>query len=267
MFENERINVWDINHMYYEIKANIEEKVEDIRLAIKYSDHGDDFIFISTKDGRHFMYSWFCNRPWDTRYCDIERWVGTENEKLISDRQSYIRLPKLFKKEDYNCGLSNKLYSYLGYMSDRYAIGTRMIKEDELDARIHAGWYLEELEKAWNSGYCYDQSKYKEHVFEYLKINDILDKTVIGEEIKFIDAFNSAHFTSKVDGWDGICGKKDLVHYDENGNKSYLPRTIVGDKIVWVIFNGKKVNWHALKNVKHTRSDEWGVSQFVVTVY
>lgn len=46
-----------------EIQANVEENVENIDLAVCYEDHGDEFLYIHTKNGEAFTYGWFINRP------------------------------------------------------------------------------------------------------------------------------------------------------------------------------------------------------------
>ena len=86
------------------VKADIDEKMEDIVLAIKYEDHGDDFLLIKTKDGT-YEYGWWLNRErdfypkYDELYDGIYDWT-----KL------FIRRPYLFYRFDYECKLSNEIF-------------------------------------------------------------------------------------------------------------------------------------------------------------
>ncbi len=72
------------------LKASIEEKPEEIELAIKYNDHDDDFIYIKTTDGNEYLYGYFCNR------------YGYEDYESLSEGFRYsfnkwIRIPELIK--------------------------------------------------------------------------------------------------------------------------------------------------------------------------
>lgn len=65
------------------VKADIDEKPEDIIAAIFYHDHGDDYILIKTKE-HNVKYGWFCNLRWAPDYDRLD----------VSDRY-FIRRPKL----------------------------------------------------------------------------------------------------------------------------------------------------------------------------
>ena len=56
---NLKLYAWHVG----DVQANVEENINDIDLAVCYADHGDEFLYICTKDGEAFTYGWFINRP------------------------------------------------------------------------------------------------------------------------------------------------------------------------------------------------------------
>lgn len=85
-------------HGVGEVRANVEEDADDIVLAVCYEDHGDDFLYIRTKDGKEFKYGWYINRPFGDSKGFVRRpepgiagKISAENaEYLFSDEIQWV---------------------------------------------------------------------------------------------------------------------------------------------------------------------------------
>lgn len=45
-----------------DVIVELDESIDDIELAMKYEDHGDEFLLVRT-NGVYYEYGWFLNRP------------------------------------------------------------------------------------------------------------------------------------------------------------------------------------------------------------
>lgn len=86
------------------LKADVDENPDNIIAAVLYSDHGDSFLAIKTKEGI-FEYGWWLNRPgYDYDLLEENAW---------RNRDEFIKLPKLYGKLDKDSYVSNRIYSLI----------------------------------------------------------------------------------------------------------------------------------------------------------
>lgn len=223
------------NYDKIKVRTEIEEKIEDIDLAIKYTDHGDEFLVIRS-NGKYYEYGWWQHRPGHPDYKDLDKPYYAN---------CYIRKPKLYFKEDHKYTLSNSLYWKMDtYIRDRMT--DRIMKKiSTSSAQIDFEIYLECMEEAMNSGITYHKEKDKETLIKYLEINEIKTRDNL-------DRLDKIKFTSRIDGADGIAGKREI------GDQ------IHGDKIDFIFYKGKPVHWRKTKR-RYTH-DEWGFSMFSMSL-
>lgn len=225
-----KINAWK----NIALAAGVDEKPEDIHIAILYHDHGDDFLFIQTKDGHQYEYGFWCNLKHHKNYEDLLP-VDEDPEK------EFIRNPFLVvNRLDDDAKVSNKLLRALGEALDgpRRSYGFDYVT----DVPSYAQWRFEQalaaFDDAWGSKVFYDYSSKKAGIQDFLKHNNIDTP----ENLQLLD---NAHLSSKVDGIDGVAGKKAV-------NETCLS----GDGVKFVIVDGQD----RIKDLVYTESDwdEWG---------
>lgn len=68
------------------LNAKIDEDLKDVKLMIKYSDHGDEFLIVKTEN-EIYEYGWWLNRKREPEY-----------DTVINSRYDYgfVRKPELF---------------------------------------------------------------------------------------------------------------------------------------------------------------------------
>lgn len=86
------INIDEINNLKLcnygapSVKPCVEENEDDIFMAVKYEDHGDEFLYIETINNEKYKYGWFLNR---NGYPEYEELVNK------SGYNPFIRSPKV----------------------------------------------------------------------------------------------------------------------------------------------------------------------------
>lgn len=217
----------------YIMKAEIEEAPENINLCVGYTDHGDDFIYVKTKDGDAYIYGYWCNRNFQPDY-----------EKLLEHpSKDYVRLPKLFKAPDKNSKLSNSIYHDMDYYMDysEYHYTTWNPAHSDWDSNYKLECIVKTFQDAAASGIQYDWEDKRRILFEYiekygLNTPDILK---IVEELPM---------SSRIDGFDGVAAKK--ICEDD---------TLYFDDLNFVIKNGVKLDPAQIIVLEDSDSgDEWG---------
>ena len=194
--------------------ANIDEKLEDIMVAVKYSDHGDDFLFVKTKDGKMYEYGWYiCRR--DVICPDYDELIKSQ------DDWGFIRKPELFCAYDKRCVLGNKIYRFVsGEFYDYILMQT--IRDDPSIAQWKFNYYVKFMGEIYDQRITYHKEEHKEMIRDYLTVNEILTQDNL-------DKLNGVKFTSGENGIDGTAGKR--VRYAGN--------SLEGDRIKFVWYNGK----------------------------
>lgn len=224
------------NYDKIKVRPEIEEKIEDIDLVIKYTDHGDEFLVVRS-NGKYYEYGWWQNRYGHPDYADLDKpWA--ENY--------YIRKPKLYFKEDYRHALSNELCRRKDYYitGEQYYNCPRKEYSRET-AQYNFSMYLKEMQRAIESGITYHEDDDKDVLVKYLEVNDIKTEDNLNklEEIKF---------SSRIDGADGIAGKREIGC------------AICGDTIDFIFYKGKSRHWRKTKRTY--RHDRFGFSIFTLNM-
>lgn len=224
------------------VNASIDEKLEDVKLMIKYSDHGDDFLIVKTEDGI-YEYGWYLNRR---PYPDYDELIKQQYYK-----DWFIRMPELYYAFDKNCRLSNEIFweihshkGFWGYNTKRFVgdFYEPFKEESETYAQIKFDRFIEFMDEVSERGITYNKSEEKKHLKNYLECNNILTEG----NIKKLDAIK---WSSRINGADGIAGKR-----------TYDFDRVDGDSISFIYYKGKFRDLNKVK-MKHF-DDSWGFEMF-----
>lgn len=228
---------------YYDIvvRPMVEESDDEIYVAIRYNDHGDDFVYIKTKDGKQYTYGYFLNRrgyPDDNQILD--------NPERYENDPSFIRLPKVYKRSDSHQtenGLLRMLHSWV----IKYDTHRPIIWQSKMTAQRYLKAVNEEFDDAYKSGYRYELSSYRSDISNWLVANNIISEANIS-------MLNDMKLSSKVDGADGEAGK-----IKSDG-------IITFDMLSFVIVNDKMIDIRDVE-MESLDEDEWGFSSYQMDTY
>ena len=206
--------------------ANIDEKLEDIKVAVKYSDHRDDFLFAKTKDDKTYEYGWYIGRR-DVFCPEYDELIKSQND------WGFIRKPELFCAYDKRGVVSNEIYWFVANrFYDRSYMRTN--SDNPRIAQMKFNEYVRFMEKKYEQRVTYHNEEDKKLIRDYLTINEILTQ-------ENLDKLNSVKFSSGENGIDGTAGK----------TKSYVDKCLTGDRIEFVWYNREfmdlskvKIKWH-----------------------
>lgn len=199
-------------------EARIEEDPEDIDFAVCYNYHGDEYVFIKTKDDKKYEYGYYLN----LRYAD---------ETYIMKSDLYIRKPKTYMP--INSSASNEIYRKISWFFDSQH-GHRGNDRSmfSMDDNSTNQWDFNYLVAGLEEGYeaengFYDYEKYRKEIELVLKNskNDIYTE-------KNIEKVSHLKLKSKlINGANGIMSKK--ISDDDS---------LSVDKIIFVYRNGRFLN-------------------------
>lgn len=200
---------------------------------VKYSDHGDDLVRVKTFNGI-FEYGWFMNRECYPEYRQIEE----NHDYYVGDDKSMFVAPKLFKGEDVKCEIKNYIFRETEDLvfENAFAYKTRI----DSNAQWRFNNYLECMKNVYEGkerrlwGGFYEGSYHYDGTYDvkrYLEKNDIFTE----ENQKKLEELKKYWRIGEIDGTAGIV-------------KSW--NVIVGDRIEWVWYRGKRVK---IKSVKKKR--------------
>ena len=208
------------------VVADIDERLEDIKVAVKYSDHGDEFLFVKMKDGNTYEYGWYIGRR-DMLCPDYDDLIKSP------DDWGFIRKPKLSCAYDKRCKLGNKIY---WFVADRFydRMAMRTIKDDPRTAQWKFDEYVRFMEKIYEQRITYHKENDEKIIRDYLTVNEILTQ-------ENLDKLNSVRFSSGENGIDGSAGKK----------KRYAGNVLEGDRVEFVWYNGEFLIWSSKLVVHH----------------
>lgn len=230
--------------------VSLEEDINDILWMIEYCDHGDTFLMVFTKDGKIFEYGW-----WDDRY----------------HFGNYIRDHRLFaKKVSWSCNPFVNRYG-LSLTRDIEYIIEHYTKQFNETYKLSSDFYQENfdeiitnLKKAFDTGYMYDWTRYRDDVKSFLEFNKI-------DTDANIDILNTAPWTSmQIDGCIGIAAKEDRTNcaailcdsllsiWDEGSWHD----TRYDDNDCW------EPEPHFYRNIPYgmTDPDDWGTCSYVFSI-
>lgn len=219
------------------LKAEIDEKLEDIDLVIKYNDHGDEFLVVRS-NGNYYEYGWWLNRKFQPEYDEVINSQGN---------CGFVRKPKLFHKFDNRCEFSNEIYwEFNRCFEDSYKYIKGYKQHSTEDAQRRFDRFIEYMHREVESAdIVYDNNDYKEKLVRYLEKHDIS----IEENI---DKIEQVKWDNRINGADGIAGKKECDSY------------IYGDKIEFIFYKGKPLSWRKTK--RRYRTDDFGFSTFSMSL-
>ncbi len=195
-----------------------DEEIQDIDLAINYHDHGDDFLYVRTKNGEHFEYGYWLNR----------------------DREfhSFIKEPNLYFREDERSKLSNEVFRVIhnGGLQEWMDFGPR--KYNDADRRLKRVIMLVKayIRKAEDNRIRYDFKSYLDYIRTFIVLNELKE-----EEYEL----DNVRWNSRINGFDGEAGKMNGYHILE------------GDGITKIFYRGKEFDIKKV-SFKRNERDEWG---------
>ena len=219
------------------VSPDIQEDVNDIWLAIRYDDHGDDFWLIGKKDGSFYRYSYIINRT-----CEFVR----EDE--------WVRKPNLYKKEDERARVSNHLFFSFrerfeekrnGYFSSY--TGRPRIYSSPASAQWAYEFFMEDLKTIidgdimvheHHGGYGYNKDSLRQFL--------IANKIDTEENLKKLD---EQPFDTRMKGIDGSSGK---VKWGQEWH------VLCCDNIQFIYINGKVQDVEKAPVYRSGWHDEWG---------
>lgn len=237
---NLKLNCWD----GIVVVANVEEDPKEIHIAALYEDHGDEFLFIETKDGQQFEYGFWCNRKYAYSYEDLIR-------NGAPSWANYVRLPDMFCDHVGDrevSSLSNDLYSE----TERY------FKENRMSSGYNKKYYSAEVaqlafeqvinafEKAYSRNVRYDYSDKRKNIEGFLQDNNIATPA----NLYILD---NAHLSSKRDGIDGVAAKR-----------ACDCESLCGDILRFIIVDGDEIDIHSVLWDRDDDYDEWGESSKIM---
>lgn len=201
--------------------ANIDEGLEDVKVAVKYSDHGDDFLFVKTKDGKAYEYGWYVGRR-DVFCPDYDELITSQND------WGFIRKPELYFAYDKRSRLSNEICFYVMRRFEDVNYRTKIDKSQY--AQVKFNEYVDFMKEVYSRGITYHKEQDKRKIERYLKENGISTQ-------ENLEILHSVKFTSGKNGIDGTAGKR----------KAYRTNKVVGDHIGFIWYDGEILS---LKDVK-----------------
>ena len=196
--------------------VNLEEDEKDIFWAVKYKDHGDDFVLVCTNDDKIYCYGW-----WEDRYHFDS---SIRKHKLFAKKTTPYRNPF---KGSHGVGITwNLEYIINNYLSENN-------KPSKVFCQRTFNEVIENLIFAFDTGYEYDWTEYKDGIKKFLEVNDL-------DTEKNLSALEKAPWTSlRIDGCIGIAAKEDWS----------TKTSFVCDRILSVFYDNQ---WHRY-SYKHPR--------------
>lgn len=198
------------------VKVVTDEDIWDISLAIKYHDRGDEFLYVRTYSGEEYKYGYYLDRKDCFANFDPDL-NGKEDVK-----HGFIRRPFLYKQPDQKSIMSNKVFWLLrnNYSGIQAHMDFGPQKYDNADSRL--SYICDGIKRIIKEhpDTKYEFSRYKEQLMTFIKVNGL------GEDC--IQEVNDIPWNSRIDGVDGIAGKK------KSSNILY------GDGVKEVLYRGKR---------------------------
>ncbi len=224
------------NYNKMTVRADVEEKPEDIKLAIVYTDHGDDFVYVRTKDNQQFLYGYFLGRR-----CEPD---NLEDLEKPWNKNKFLRNPVDFRKKD--TGISNAVFWAIH--NDRMFKGTA----NDIPVKVYsAQWEFDymcgRIDELYSKGTFYNLEdrefdSYRSMLREWLELNEIATP----ENLKRLSDLKLS--TKDKNGLDGIAAKKeDCIH-------SF-------DRIIAVFKDGKEIPLSECIQLE-SYTDEYGCTSY-----
>lgn len=219
-----------------EYLVNLEEDEKDIFWAVKYEDHGDEFVLVCTNDNKVYCYGY-----WEDRYH-----FGSSIRKYrpFAKKTSWNQNPFLDK---YGLSLTWDI---------EYAINHCRYPGDFLKSTYQSMFndVVKNLITAYNTGYEYNWIGYKDDIKKFLEVNDINTE-------KNLSALENAPWTSfRIDDCLGIAAKED---WSNRANFSCDDILFIFYKNQWCRYSYKHPR--ALPIQEHV-FDDWGIDSEIYSI-
>lgn len=207
----------------------IEEADEDIDIAVKYYDHGDEFVVVRTLDGKCYEYGYYINRP------------GYDMYDVLDSTNWFIRNPERFFTGD-SSSVENDLFWRIRRVFCEGNWYRPKICYNKSSAQNQFNFFCEyDLKEAQASTARFDLNDHKSEIKAFLEANGIATE----ENLKTLE---NLKLDSRKNGFDGVCAKKEHDGY------------IYGDNLVWIYARGQMLD---PKDVEiDYDQDDWCVETF-----
>ena len=247
-FKEITIHNWD----GIKLKADVDENPDDIIAAVRYSDHGDGFLVVKTKE-KVYEYGWWLDRPgYGYDLLDENTW---------RNRDEFIKLPKLYGKLDKGSYISNGIHSLITdcLYETSYSMGWKSHDRMKANlapntAQIYFDLLYDGLEECYNSNVVFREwNDGIEKINDYLMYNNIMTE----ENLKKLEDIKTF---LRIGAIDGTAGK-------QKGDQF-----IGGDYLNWIWYRGKQVSKkyhkHGIKVKGYTTYDDFGgYGRFCINMY
>ena len=216
-----------------------DEDIQNINLAIKYHDHGDEFLYVRTNSGEEYEYGYWLNRKFFEDF-DINKNSG-ESDAF------FLKRPILFNVPDKRSELSNSIFRVIHSdgLQEWMDFGPRKYESKEAEKRFLRVFrdILAYLTEASKRGIMYHQDNTKDYLLRFIVLNEL------GEE--YVKQVNEVKWNSRINGFDGIAGKR------EGDN------ILLGDGICDIYYRGKEFDINKV-SYSIASSDEFGFDTYVM---
>lgn len=207
------------------VEPRIEENPEEIWMLIKYSNHGDEYLVVGTRDG--MIYEYGC-------YVNLKGY----------DWMTFVRKPVLYRKLDDRAVVSNTIFFELErvFKDSHMSFGYDKKYYDEKRAQWTFDHEMSNMMKMSSESEVFFDFEYcKEDILGWLILNNI----ATDENIKKL---NKTTFHNKIgkNKVIGVSGKMDISKYKD----------LIVDDVEFIYINGKSVDPRKICAVYST--DEWG---------
>lgn len=215
-----------------DVDVTTDEEIGDILVAIKYIDHGDEFLYVKTYSGEEYEYGYYLNRRDCFDDFDITKNSGESDER-------FIRRPIMFANMDSDecTEASDDVYRRVHGGQFGFMDWSDFMPKERYHAEVIFKMFLNTVKEIIDKGVYYNFEKYKELALEFIKVNEL------GQEA--IDKLEEIKWNSKINGFDGIAGKRE-------GHQQ-----LYGDSVISVLYRGKNFDLDKI-TYKIASYDEWG---------
>lgn len=221
------------------VDVTTDEEIGDILVAIKYHDHGDEFLYVKTYSGEEYEYGYYLNRCDCCYNFDITKNSG-ESDGI------FIRRPIMFydmtprKVVDASNNVFRIVHDDCHGMTNWM---TTLTVEKRSNAECILNTFIRTVENVIESKVYYNFEHHKELVKEFVILNGL------GEEA--LDRIEKIKWT--IEGLAGIAGKQ----------KGMACRLYM-DGIISVLYRGKRFDDKI--HLKHEGWDYWGYDRYSLSL-
>lgn len=223
------------NYGGFKVDITTDEEIGDILVAIKYHDHGDEFLFVKTYSGEMYEYGYYLDRINCMYEFDITKNSGESEGNFI--RRPIMRVDMDTRRR---VDASNKVFKCV--YNDTYGMiewaGYKVEKRNSANYIFNN--LIDNVKEVIDSNVLYDFRRHRDTAIEFAKLNELGEDSLrrIGE-IKW----------NNNDDVVGIAGKR-------NGSS-----ILYGDGLISVLYRGRNFDINKVTYKRH-HTDEWGCQTY-----